>query len=771
MENKGIIKIENQYQNKKTAVLNRMSVHMIRFVLGFVIGRAKIFGDLSPFGVGFVASCGDKSLSVSALAGVLLSYIVSSGFISGIKYISAAVLVFAAGHMLKKWPPSKSTWFSPAVAFFVMSVFSIACDLMPNPTTDKVVMCVCDALAAGACAYFLSSALSKWTGKLDFTRSDEIGHTVSIMALLAVLLIALDSIKALGGISLGRIAALLIVILFAYKGGAGSGCAAGASLGMAMDASAGMFWFTALYSLVGMLAGVFSKHGKLYFIITAIMTCGVVSALQMENPMVPACLYEMFIVSVLFMLLPNNFLNRIEAFLPSSVSGHGERKTREHIQQRLQQASDAFSALYATVRDAVGLDRNDSDIAAVFDAAAEKVCRYCGNSQKCWISEYETTLDALNGVSAKMLAEGELLKIDLPEYFLDACTEQDDFVAAVNEELKGLSYRRQYRVKLMNNQKAAFGQYADVASILSGFANELRSEMRYEPGLEARIGKYLKAQGISGDVAVYKGSGGRIRAEISSYAAAKLKKNKNWLEELSDVMGMRLCTGESEAGYSVVMAAEPLSAAVGIAAVNKGSSRYSGDNSSYFKTDEGVLYVVLSDGMGSGKEAEKYSRNAVAILESFLKSGVAAETAVRILNDLMLLKNQNETECCTVDIISIDLFSGKTAVFKYGAAASYLKYDEDVERISGTSLAAGLGFPPEDVPDIFKVDLHPGSFAIMVSDGVTSGGCDNWLFELLEKYDGEDPKELAGTIVKNAVKLYGDQDDMTAFVIYVSERK
>ena len=67
--------------------------------------------------------------------------------------------------------------------------------------------------------------------------------------------------------------------------------------------------------------------------------------------------------------------------------------------------------------------------------------------------------------------------------------------------------------------------------------------------------------------------------------------------------------------------------------------------------------------------------------------------------------------------------------------------------------------------------MYPGSFAVMVSDGVTSGGSDNWLYELLEKYSGTDPKELAGMIVRYAVKLYGDQDDMTAFVIYVSERK
>ena len=265
--------------------------------------------------------------------------------------------------------------------------------------------------------------------------------------------------------------------------------------------------------------------------------------------------------------------------------------------------------------------------------------------------------------------------------------------------------------------------------------------------------------------------GGRLHAEISKPTMAKLKKSRDWLEELSSVMGIRLCTAGGTDGYDAFLAAEPLTAAVGIASVNRGASKISGDKGAYFKTDEGTLHVILSDGMGTGSEAEKYSKNAVAVLERFLRSGVAAETAVKMLNDIMLLKNQDDTGCCTVDIASINLFTGKTVMFKYGAAASYLKNDEEVERITGGSLAAGLGFPPQDMPDKFKMSLYPGSFAVMVSDGVTSGGSDGWLMKLISEYEGDDPRELAREIIKGAMELYGDEDDMTAFVIYVTQRK
>ena len=212
----------------------------------------------------------------------------------------------------------------------------------------------------------------------------------------------------------------------------------------------------------------------------------------------------MFIASVIFMVIPNSFLLRLESFLPSSVSVMGQRRNTEYMRQRLMQASMAFDDLYRTVRDAVGLDRNDSDTAAVFDASAEKTCRMCPNAQYCWGAKYQSTLDALNSAAPVMLSRGKLLKDDLPEYFIGECKSPDDFVKAVNEELKGLMYRRQYRAKLLENQKAAFGQYADISSILSGFASDMSSAAGYEPGYESKLKKYLSSKGIPGEVAVFR---------------------------------------------------------------------------------------------------------------------------------------------------------------------------------------------------------------------------------------------------------------------------
>jgi stage II sporulation protein E len=91
--------------------------------------------------------------------------------------------------------------------------------------------------------------------------------------------------------------------------------------------------------------------------------------------------------------------------------------------------------------------------------------------------------------------------------------------------------------------------------------------------------------------------------------------------------------------------------------------------------------------------------------------------------------------------------------------------------VKGKSLAAGLGAPPLDAPDHVKMELRAGSLALMVSDGVAGGGEDGWLIDLLDAYDGRNPRELSAAIVDLAAKKSGCEDDITAIAIQLINRE
>ncbi len=746
----------------------------VRFAASFIMAGSNILGVISPFAVGFTSSAGSVSGCLASLAGATAGYLLSGSFAWAIKYICVAVIIFTATVVFRDTQLYKNAWFMPAAASFVMLCIGLVPAGKAGWTMSALAVLVADTALAGASAYFYKIALSSWSGRFNLDHTSEVIHTVSFLILISTLLLSLSQVTVFGAFSIGRAAATLVVFLAAYKGGVGMGCVAGVSIGLAMDAaSTGAPIFCTAYGLAGLVSGIFSKQRRFAFAVSFILVDGVVAAVSIGNTGVPSILYEVFIASVVFMVLPPSLMARLSVLLPGKGTGFGVIKAREYTKKRVDETAQAFRELYDTVRSASGGIENDADVYAVFDKAADTVCQSCTDTSRCWHEGYQATVDAMNNATAAMLRRGSLEAGDLPSYFADSCVKLPELVDAVNTELRALLYRRQFKKRLKENQAAAFNQYADMAGILHGIAAELDSAGGgIEPELEIRLRKYLRSENIQAETAVFRDRSGRLHAEIFGASFSALKKDPRYLEKLSAVFNLRLCAvdDKSVSDRIVLMEAEPLAASVGISCKKRTDKEPSGDRGAYFKTDEGLLYVILSDGMGTGDQAARYAGSAVRILERFLRSGVAPETAVRMLNDLLLLKNEDDTICTTVDLVCINLFTGAARLFKYGAAPSYQRGTSGVRRIKGKSMAAGLGVPPNDAPDQLKMELRAGSLAVIVSDGVTAGLDDQWLCRAIADFDGTDPRELASSLVETASKKFSAEDDMTVIAIAVSER-
>ena len=65
-----------------------------------------------------------------------------------------------------------------------------------------------------------------------------------------------------------------------------------------------------------------------------------------------------------------------------------------------------------------------------------------------------------------------------------------------------------------------------------------------------------------------------------------------------------------------------------------------------------------------------------------------------------------------------------------------------------------------------RVRLDPGSFVVMISDGVADAGRDEWLQDLLAGWEGEDPQALTGLILSESVRRERLQDDCGIQVLY-----
>lgn len=189
-----------------------------------------------------------------------------------------------------------------------------------------------------------------------------------------------------------------------------------------------------------------------------------------------------------------------------------------------------------------------------------------------------------------------------------------------------------------------------------------------------------------------------------------------------------------------------------------------GDQAASFEAG-GAACLLLSDGMGSGEAAHREAAMTVRLLKQFLQAGVEPLPALKTLNTALLLRCREGAGFTTIDLLRLDRSTGEAALYKYGAAPSYLKKLGRVTRYGGAALPAGLEGVDRQ-PDVIRFVLPPDGWLVMVSDGVIGGDGDEWLQDLLAGWGGGTPDALARRILTVSADHGGRSDDCAVLVLH-----
>lgn len=206
--------------------------------------------------------------------------------------------------------------------------------------------------------------------------------------------------------------------------------------------------------------------------------------------------------------------------------------------------------------------------------------------------------------------------------------------------------------------------------------------------------------------------------------------------------------------------------AVASRAVPKDGQRLCGDSVTQFLGPQGTLYLLLSDGMGSGREAQRESQLALRLMEQFLKAGIHPATALKTLNGALGLRSDSQSGFTTIDLMAVDLAGDQAELYKYGAAPTYVKRQGSVRRLTGSTLPAGLQ-DAAATPLAAAFPLAEDSFLLMVSDGVADSGSDQWLQDLLAGWQGDDPQALLDLVLAQCRQRRQGDDDCSAICLYL----
>lgn len=754
--------------------LVRGAEYAIRMLLGGMLAGAEVFGGYAPFALGLTAASGAGLEGLSALLGACFGYLCFRGFLDGLPYIAACILTFSVSFAFYDVKLYRQGWFMPVTAALLGGVtqFVYLSDRLDG--TAQGVFFATQLLLTAASAYFYRVALSPWEQKREEPELNE-RQRISLFLLGCTVLIALTGVR-MAGVSLGCMAGALAVMIAAWKGGAGAGAAVGVCAGLAADLSLGLTpQYTMACAFAGLLAGVFRGQGKLVGALTYVLANGVAVLWSWDSGPRLSILYEVFAASVVFMVLPERALRRAGGWLSRErADTAADERARACARERLEETANAFRELYDTLR--VSFRRvapNDMDASGVFHRAANRVCVLCALRDHCWQREYPATMNALNDGLPQMLKRGRGLADDFPLHFRTKCLNFPLLLATANEELTALRYRRQFQSRARESREAVCRQYGMFARSLDEAARQMGDEPLRDAGRERRLRQHLLALGLEADAAVWYDRGGHLNAEAAGGELGALK-GEGAREQLSRLLRTPMnAPEERQDGERTVLRwrqAEPLMAVAGVSARTREGQAVSGDAGAWFKTEEGRLYVLLCDGMGSGEEARRESTLAIRLLEKFLRAEMEPEDALNTLNSALALRCEEEGGFTTIDLFSLDLYTGEAGFYKLGAAPTYIRRRSTVSRVSGSALPAGLT-AGDGGADVSKMRLEAGDSVVMVSDGVTDEREDGWIRQALAEYDGSDPKTLAARLVEGSASREGATDDCTAVVLTVRERQ
>jgi stage II sporulation protein E len=185
----------------------------------------------------------------------------------------------------------------------------------------------------------------------------------------------------------------------------------------------------------------------------------------------------------------------------------------------------------------------------------------------------------------------------------------------------------------------------------------------------------------------------------------------------------------------------------------------------------GNYTAIISDGMGSGREANTQAKTTVDMMSYLADIEADADCAVELINSSLLLRSYKDC-FSTLDILVSDMSNGSVNISKTGAAPTYIKTANGTTKFECNTLPVGI--LPEIQSQNCKFTIDKEGLIVMMSDGISntvlkSQQATDWICGYLENTDSTNTEALANNILNTAIDKCGGEcnDDMTIIVAYI----
>ncbi|HZJ77568.1 MAG TPA: PP2C family protein-serine/threonine phosphatase [Clostridia bacterium] len=764
MEKADVKNVRVILQSKELPEIIKIAIfQVVSLIFGLAAARAQIFGGLSPFAVAFVATVPSK-YALAAVIGGSVGSLATVSASTAVQSIAAMAAAAAINTTVSRFISLRENRIiAPCVASICCLASGITTMLAVGFTLNGTMLFVCEAVLAGGAAYFIKRTMEiKPMPTGGFCLSNQETACVIITACIFVMSLSVFSVK---GFVPARLLSAFVIILFACfsreTGGSIAGICAGVCVGFATNNPT----LAATFALGGLLAGIFSPLGRLACSGAFVVVCGV-SALVSNEVQAVSVLIEAAIACVIFCAIPPQKLEMLKKYAIKTPTPAPEDSNTNAVVMKLNNAATAINGVSDYIEKvSCSLNRlAEPENEAVFLRVREEVCSNCGLLTHCWSNCNKETQQAFNEL-VDIIKNDECLSTDmLSEPLSGRCIRAYELTSSFNKHYLNMVAKRGTAQRISQIREVVSDQFESVSDLLKSMAKSVGQTVSFEPELSRLASEVCE----SFDIRVYAVSClvnelGRMSLSIQT-GEIKPTVNKTQLTRaISKACDRELdlpCIVENPE-YTLMTFSQRASIKVklGAAQIPCKEGEYCGDYFECFEDGNGHEVIILSDGMGTGDRAAVDAALATEIFSSLVKAGLGFDCALRLTNSALLVKGIDES-LSTLDVVSIDLFSGKAEFSKAGGAMSFVRKKNKVAALELSALPAGI--LREVNFEKAYANLETGDIVVMVSDGII-GNDHSWIMEELKIWRGNSAQELAQRISEMArrQKVKGRQDDMT----------
>ncbi len=753
---------------------------IIVMIAGMLSGRTFIFYNMSPFGIACICAYILKNYSPIVCLLPMLGIVTSGKRIWGLKYI---LMYFFMGITAFFSNKIKSDNIKLCIGFLGAFVGCVFYFLISGASVYSFIVMGLEFIGA----YFLYDYYISFFSYFETKKIRKTMTRKELFSLSAVFLITLASVadlKIIYEISLVGIVADVIILFTGLEFNTGVCSVAGVLLGSVMGiANPEMLYCIGSYSVSSVFVSFGAKYGKTGAIAAFILTNAFFTFYANDSSYILVNIFEIIIAGMIIYLTPVPKMKKIKrnimVLMPTVKVREAMRveMVKKEAGERMKKLSQVFERMAYVItknnkKTEIGQEKEEK---MLVENVAQRVCRRCRNCKKCWVDNYKDTYKVVVDLLRATKIRGWSEHYDVPPFFKNICYNPSALVLEVNKVYELYRVNTVWEDKIMESRKLINQQLCDVSKVVDGIAEEIQNGYSFELEAEEKLIEFLDNLGVRvSEVSVLKEKEERYQINICVVecrrgnvchltivpAAEKILKRRFYAEERECVQGK--CN-------IVLKEREWFDADVGVSRVRQKGEKEWGDSYAIIRPGKGKVIVALSDGMGSGAEAARESNETVKLLEGMLVAGVDKETAVKLINSVLILKSYDEN-FATIDMLVLDLYTGYGEFIKTGSVGSYIKKGKKVVCLRSSSLPTGIVGVSE--PAKSRMRFSKDDIIVIASDGVTEViRDDSWIREVLKNIGEESAKEISDILLNKAMKLQNTHtDDMTVLAVKITEK-